>query len=83
MRKKMTHLLPNHRIRIPNGLAVAAALLLLASSVVGYERNQDIQSSGQGIAPTSNVDSSDNDAVNDAAEHKRRGLNLGLLLFRR
>ena len=79
----MTHLLPNHRIRIPNGLAVAAALLLLASSVVGYETNQNIQSSGQGIAPTSNVDSSDNDGVNDAAEHKRRGLNLGLLLFRR
>ena len=83
MRKKMTHLLPNHRIRIPNGLAVAAALVLLASSVVGYESSQEIQSSDQGIAPTSNVDSSDNDGVNDAAEHKRRGLNLGLLLFRR
>ena len=79
----MTHLLPNHRIRIPNGLAVAAALLLLASSVVGYESSQDIYSSGQGVAPASNVDTSDNDGVNDAAEHKRRGLNLGLLLFRR
>ena len=79
----MTHLLPNHRIRIPNGLAVAAALLLLASSVVGYESSQDIYSSGQGAAPASNVDTSDNDGVNDAAEHKRRGLNLGLLLFRR
>jgi len=79
----MTHLLPNHRIRIPNGLAVAAALLLLASSVVGYETSQDIHSSGQGVTPASSVDSSDNDGVNDAAEHKRRGLNLGLLLFRR
>lgn len=79
----MTHLTPNHRIRIPNGLAIFAALLLLASSVVGYEASQDINSSGKNMMPSSNVESVEKDGFNDTTEHKRRGLKLGLLLFRR
>jgi len=84
----MTHLLPNHRIRIPNGLAIFAALLLLVSSVVGYETSMDvnaaaINSSVKGMTPASKVESVEEDAMDDTAQHKRRGLNLGLLLFRR
>ena len=79
----MTNLLPNHRIHIPNRLAMLAALLLLISSVVGYENNQDVHSSGQLVAPSSNVDSADHDAIEDTNQQTRRGLNLGLLLFRR
>jgi hypothetical protein len=82
-RNKMTHLLPNHRIRVPNVLAVFAALLLLVSSVVGYETIQDVNSAGQSITPSSKVESVDKDGMNDTAKHKRRGFKLGLLLFRR
>ncbi|NOR20947.1 MAG: hypothetical protein GQ538_12770 [Xanthomonadales bacterium] len=79
----MTHLLPNHRIRVPNLLAVFAALVLLVSSVVGYETSLDVDSSGQSMAPSSNVESAEEDGSNDAARHQHRGLKLGLLLFRR
>jgi len=79
----MKHLLSNHRIHIPNGLAIFAALLLLVSSVAGYETSMDINSPGKSMTPSSNVESVEKDGVNDAAEHKRRGLKLGLLLFRR
>ncbi len=83
MRKKMINLIPNHRLHIPNGLAVFAAILLLVSSVVGYESNQDVYPSGQGVAPSTKVESADNDVINDADQHTRRGLKLGLLLLGR
>lgn len=79
----MTNLKPTHRFHIPNGLAIFAALLLLGSSVVGYESNQGLNSAGQGVVPASKVDSTDADGSDDAARYTRRGLNLGLLLFRR
>lgn len=79
----MKHLLSNHRIRIPNGLAILAALVLLVSSVAGYGTSMDINAPGKSMTPSSNVDSVEKDGVNDTAEHKRRGLKLGLLLFRR
>ena len=79
----MTHLTPNHRIRIPNGLAILAALLLLTSSVVGYESSLDVHSADANMAPSSNVESAEKDSITDTAQQKRRGLNLGLLLFRR
>lgn len=79
----MTNLVSNHRIRIPNKLAIFAALLLLVSSVVGYETTRDINSSAHSVMPSSQVDSADNGDINDTGEHKGHGLNLGLLLFRR
>ena len=79
----MTHLTPNHRTRIPNALAILAALLLLTSSVVGYEHSLDVDSAGANIAPSSKVESADKGKVTDTVQQKRRGLNLGLLLFRR
>ena len=79
----MMHLLPHHRIHIPNGLAMFAALLLLISSVTGFGTNQQTNSSAPELTSPVKVESNKGDIVNDAAEHKHRGLNLGLLLFRR
>ena len=79
----MMNLLPHHIFHIPNSLAMFAALLLLVTSVVGFENNQEVFSSGQDVTPSIKVDTNTNDSINDSAEHKRRGLNLGLLLFRR
>ncbi len=79
----MLNLLPHHRFYIPNTLAIFAALLLLITSIVGFESDQEVISSGQVVTQSIKVDANANDSVNDSAEHKRRGLNLGLLLFRR
>lgn len=79
----MMKFLPHHRIHIPNSLAIFAALLLIASSVTGFETGQESYSSGQEITPSANVKNADNDHVGDGIEKKTRGINLGLLLFRR
>ena len=79
----MLHITPHHRLHIPNGLAVLAAVLLLITSYAGYQSNQDADTAGMNSAPSATVSSDDNDKVNDAVTNKRRGLNLGLLLFRR
>lgn len=79
----MLNLLPHHRRHIPNGLAIFAALLLLASSVTGFESKQQGYSSSQETMSSTNVEASDGDSINDAIENKRRGLKLGLLLFSR
>jgi hypothetical protein len=79
----MMNLLPHHRIHVPNGLAMFAALLLLISSVVGFETHQGVYSSGQEATPAIKVDTNANDNIDDSGVHKRRVLNLGLLLFRR
>ena len=79
----MMHLLPHHRIHIPNGLAMFAALLLLISSVTGFGTNQEVNSSVQELTSSANIETNKDDGINDTAKQKRRGLNLGLLLFRR
>ena len=79
----MMNLLPHHRIHIPNSLAIFAAILLIASSVAGFGTSQDAYSSGQEITPSANVKNADSKHVSDGIEKKTRGLNLGLLLFRR
>ena len=79
----MMKLLPHHQFHIPNSLAIFAAILLLVSSIVGYEAKQKVNSPGHEIMTASKVDNAENNAVNDAAKRGSRGLNLGLLLFRR
>jgi len=79
----MLNLLPHHRLHIPNTLAMFAALLLLVSSVVGYESAQESYSSGQETTSSTKVEVTDGDSIDHAVENKHRGLNLGLLLFRR
>ncbi len=76
-------LLPNHRFHIPNSLAVFAALLLIVSSVIGFETSQKAYSSGQEILPSANAESADTNHTSEGIEKKARGLKLGLLLFRR
>jgi CHASE3 domain sensor protein len=79
----MTNLLPHRRFHIPNGLAIFAAVLLVVTSVVGFETSQKINSSGQEATTSMKVNTDTDDSISDSVEHKRRGLNLGLLLFRR
>lgn len=79
----MPKLTPHHRIHIPNGLAMFAAVLLLVTSVVGFNSGSEVHSSGVDATPSVNAESTDNDGVNDAVERKRHALNLGMLLFRR
>jgi len=79
----MLNLLPHHRIHVPNTLAMFAALLLLVSSVTGFESYQEGYSSGPETASSPKVEATDGDSIDEAVENKRRTLNLGLLLFRR
>lgn len=79
----MLNLLPHHRLHVPHGLAVLAAVLLLISSFAGYQSGQDADTSSVNSVPSATVNSDDNDKVNNTVTNKRRGLNLGLLLFRR
>jgi len=79
----MLNLTPQRRIRIPDSIAVLAVLLLLACSAAKIETRQDGVSSGQESGIATKADSSGIDRVIDTAEKKSRGLNLGLLLFRR
>ena len=79
VRNNMMKLIPHHRFHVPNGLAVFAALLLLISIAVGYETEQEVFSSGTEATPSTQADTTDSGTT----QHKRRGLNLGLLLFRR
>jgi hypothetical protein len=79
----MMKLLPHQRLRIPNSLAVFAAVLLLVSSVAGFEANQEVQSSGQEVITSVKSGKANTNQVKDTARHKSRSLNLGFLLFRR
>ena len=79
----MLNLRPHRRLHVPHGLAIFAALLLIGSSIVGYEASQDVYSSSQETRTSAKVENAETDRINDAVEHKSRGLKLGLLLFRR
>ena len=79
----MMNLLPHHRFHIPNILAIFAALLLLVTSVTGFESEQEGYASSQETISSANVECADTDYANEAMEQKSSGLNLGLLLFRR
>jgi len=79
----MLNLRPHRRLHIPNGLAIFAALLLIGSSIVGYETTLGMYSSSQETRTSAKAQNAENDRVNDAVERKSRGLKLGLLLFRR
>ncbi|MFC1777117.1 hypothetical protein ACFL3I_07225 [Pseudomonadota bacterium] len=78
----MLNLLPHRRLHVPHGLAIFAALLLIGSSIVGYETSQGVYSS-QETRTTVKAENAENDHINDTVERKSGGLKLGLLLFRR
>jgi len=79
----MLNLTPHHRIHIPNGLAMLAAVLLFVSSVVGFTAGSSVDSSSMDATPSIKVESVESDRVEDAIENKRRNLSLNFLLFRR
>ncbi len=79
----MMSLLPHNRLHIPDRMAMFAALLLLITSVTGFESRQETHSSGQESIHSADIEHVEKSPVNDGVEHKRRGLNLGLPLFRR
>ena len=79
----MMNLIPHHRLHIPNTLAVFAVILLLVASAVSFSGTQDIYPSGKYITSSATVTAADSSDMNNSVENKRRGLKLGLLLFRR
>jgi len=79
----MSNLIHHHRFHVPNSLAIFAAVLLLVTSVVGYETSQETFSSGKELTISIKADTNTSDVVSDSAEPTRRGLNLGSLLFPR
>ena len=78
----MMNLLPHRRLHISNTLAIFAAVLLLVTSVVGFESNQETYTTSEVVKTSIKVNANEN-SINETATQKRRGLNLGLLLFRR
>ena len=82
MRYKMLNLTPHHKVHVPNSLAALAAILLLVSSFASYAPESEIQSASVEATPATPVESTDQASISDSAEPKRRGLNLGSLLFR-
>jgi hypothetical protein len=79
----MINLLPHYRVHIPNSLAIAAALVLVISSVVGFKANQEVFTSGQESTHSVKTNNSETSNISDSVEPKSRGLNIGSLLFRR
>jgi hypothetical protein len=79
----MMNLRPHHRIHIPNTLAIFAVVLLLISSATGFDTSPKKDASGQQVTVSIQADNSENESINTSASKKSRGLNLGLLLFRR
>ena len=79
----MMNLRPTRRIQIPNSLAIFAVLFLLISAVANSDTNQEETSSGQETIISAKAEDSGNDGLDTATKTRSRGLNLGLLLFRR
>ena len=79
----MMNLIRHRRSHIPNTLAIFAIIMLLATSAVGLGGLQDTDPAGKSMAASTTVKTNDNKDLNSSVENKRRGLKLGLLLFRR
>lgn len=79
----MLNLTRQHRIRIPDSLAVLAVLLLLVCLAAKIETGQETVSAGQASSIATKAGSAGIGRVIDTAEKRSRGLKLGLLLFRR
>ena len=77
------NLRPQNRFRIPNSLAIFAVLLLLVTAATGFDTDSNAASADEQTRISVKADSSENNSVNSTAKSKSRGINLGLLLFRR
>ena len=79
----MLNLTPHHRLHVPNGLAVLAAVLLLVISAANFNSSSETDPSGAKASHAVTAESSETENIDDGIVSKRRGLNLGSLLFRR
>ena len=79
----MIKLLKHHRFQIPNGLAIVAATVLVISSIIGFEANQEVHSANDANVHVVQTDSIGTDSIGNATEQKSRRFNIGSLLFRR
>ena len=77
----MLNLRLHNRPKMPNSLAIFAVMMLLISAVANLETSQEAVSSGH--QTTISAKATDNESINTSTRSKSRGLNLGLLLFRR
>lgn len=79
----MMKLRPHHRIQVPNSLAILAVLLLLISTATNLGSGQEANSSGQETIMSAGSGNNASDNIHNTSKSKSRGLNLGLMLFRR
>ena len=81
----MLNLTPHRRLKIPDGLAILAAVLLIGSSVVGVSSNENTLATVDECDITLTVKNIESDfkVIDDAVKHKSHVLKLGLQLFRR
>jgi hypothetical protein len=79
----MMNFRPHYRVHIPNTLAIAAVVLLLISSVTGFETKQEANAGSQQTTNSVKADNMGNENINTSASKGSRGLKLGLMLFRR
>lgn len=79
----MLNLRPRYRIHIPNSLAVVAVLLLLIVSAANFVNVNGAVSAGQENSISTSAEGAPSDKVINASGKKPRGLNPGLMLFRR
>lgn len=81
----MLNLTPHRRFRIPDGLAIFAAVLLIGSSVTGVSSNENNLAAVDDNDITLAVKNIETDikVIDDAVKQKSHALKLGLQLFRR
>ncbi len=83
LEKTMIKLLKHQRFQIPNGLAIVAAGVLVVSSIIGFEANQEVYSPPLDDMHVVQSDSTETDSISNVAENKSRPFNIGSLLLRR
>lgn len=86
----MLNLTPHRRLKIPHGLAIFAAILLIGSSVAGTSPNQGALASvneNEITIATKNMENDihviDESVIRDTVKHNSHVLKLGLQLFQR
>ncbi len=77
----MLNLRPHYRPQLPNSLALFAGLLLLISAAAGLHTSQEENFPDQETGISASA--AESEGINTSTKRKTRGLNLGLLLFRR
>jgi hypothetical protein len=81
----MLNLTPHRRFQIPNGLAVFAAVLLIGSSIAGFNKTPNdigVINDGDPVSVVKEIDK-DIASIGESVKKNGRVLKLGLQLFQR